>query len=136
LNLDFAILLLAYGSLPSSLFPCSPFFAPRLELMAEIFAFRQQLAILNRTAKRPSLSFQDRLFWGALAKCWQNWRSALLIVKPETVIKWHRQGFRLYWRWKSKTGRPGRQRIDAEIRELIRRISQENPLWGSASADD
>jgi hypothetical protein len=67
LNLDFAILLLAYGSLPSSLFPCSPFFAPRLELMAEILAFRQQLAILNRTAKRPSLSFQDRLFWVTLA---------------------------------------------------------------------
>ena len=107
------------------------FFAPRLELMAEILALRQQLAILNRTANLPSLRFQDRLFWGALAKCWQDWRSALLIVKPETVIKWHRQGFRLYWRWKSKTGRPGRPRIDAEIRELIRRISQENPLWGA-----
>ena len=85
------------------------FFAPRLELMAEILAIRQQLAILNRTAKRPSLRFQDRLFWVTLAKCWQDWRSALLIVKPETVIKWHRQGFRLYWRWKSKTGRPGGQ---------------------------
>jgi putative transposase len=107
------------------------FFAPRLELMAEILALRQQLAILNRIDKRPSLRFQDRLFWGALAKCWQDWRYALLIVKPETVIKWHRQGFRLYWRWKSKTGRPGRPRIDAEIRELIRRISQENPLWGT-----
>jgi hypothetical protein len=99
--------------------------------MAEILALRQQLAILNRTANRTSLRFQDRLFWGAWAKCWQDWRSALLIVKPETVIKWHRQGFRLYWRWKSKTGRPGRPRIDAEIRELIRRISQENPLWGT-----
>ena len=107
------------------------FFAPRLELMAEILALRQQLAILNRTANRPSLRFQDRLFWVTLAKCWQDWRSALLIVKPETVIKWHRQGFRLYWRWKSKTGRPGQPRIDAEIRELIRRISQENPLLGT-----
>src|SRR5499433_3068562 len=64
------------------------FFTPRLELMAEILALRQQLAILNRTAKRPSLRFQDRLFWVTLAKCWQDWRSALLIVKPETVIKW------------------------------------------------
>jgi hypothetical protein len=81
--------------------------------------------------KRPSIRFQDRLFWIALAKCWQDWRSALLIVKPETVINWHRQGVRLYWRWKSKPGRPGRPRIDAEIRELIRRISQENPLWGA-----
>src|SRR5499433_2600280 len=107
------------------------FFAPRLELMAEILALRQQLAILNRTAKRPSLRFQERLFWIALARFCRNWRSALLIVKPETVIKWHRQGFRLYWRWKSKTGRPGRPRIDAEIRDLIRRLSEENPLWGT-----
>src|SRR5262245_42359510 len=67
------------------------FFAPRLELIAEVLALRQQLAILNRTAKRPSLHFQDRLFWIALAKIWQGWRSHLLIVKPETVIKWHRQ---------------------------------------------
>ena len=107
------------------------FFAPRLDLMAEILPLRQQLAILNRTAKRHSLRFQDRLFWVTLAKCWQDWRSALLIVKPETVIKWHHQGFRFYWRWKSKTGRPGRPRIDAEIRELIRRISHANPLWGT-----
>src|SRR5499426_1610834 len=107
------------------------FFAPRLELIAEVLALRQQLAILNRTTKRPSLRFQDRLFWIALAKIWQGWRSALLIVKPETVSKWHRQGFQLYWCWKSQTGRPGRPRIDAEIRELIRRLSRENPLWGT-----
>ena len=99
--------------------------------MAEILALRQQLAILNRTAKRPSLRFQDRLFWIVLARFWKSWRSALLIVKPETVIKWHRQGFRLYWRWKSKAGRPGRPRINAEIRALIHRLSQENPLWGT-----
>jgi hypothetical protein len=109
----------------------SSFFAPRLELMAEILALRQQLAILNRTSKRPSLRFQDRLFWIALARFWQELRSALLIVKPKTVIKWHSQGFRLYWRWKSKAGLPGRPPIDAEIRELIRRFSQENPLWGT-----
>jgi putative transposase len=113
---------------PIALFPllfsrARSFFAPRLELIAHILALRQQPAILNRTAKRPSLRFQDRLFWVTLAKCWQDWRYALLIVKPETVIKWHRQGFRLYWRWKSKTGRPGRPRIDANIRELIRRVS-------------
>ena len=106
------------------------FFAPRLELIAEILALRQQLAILNRTTKRPSLRFQDRLFWTTLLRFWRDWRSPLLIVKPETVIKWHRQGFRLYWRWKSKAGRPGRPRISAEIRELIRRLSRENPLWG------
>src|SRR5215467_1620829 len=116
---------------PLLLFLAGSFFAPRLELMAEILALRQQLAILNRTAKRPSLRFQDRLFLIALARFWRDWRSALLIVKQETVIKWHRQGFRLYWRWKSKAGLPGRPRIDAEIRELIRRLSQENPLWGT-----
>jgi putative transposase len=99
--------------------------------MAEILALRQQLAILNRTAKRPSLGVQDRLFWIAISRFWRDWRSAMLIVKPETVIKWHRQGFRLYWLWKSKSGRPGRPRIDTEIRELIRRISRENPLWGT-----
>src|SRR4029434_843117 len=61
-------------------------FCPGMELMAEILALRQQLAILNRTAIRPSLRFQNRLFWVTLAQCWQDWRSVLLIVKPETVI--------------------------------------------------
>src|SRR5262249_51613176 len=88
------------------------FFTPRLELMAEILALRQQLAILNRRAKRPSLRFPDRVFWITLSRFWRDWRSALLIVKPETVIKWHRQGFRLYWCWKSKAVRPGLPRID------------------------
>src|SRR5262247_1357080 len=58
-----------------------------------------------------------------------NWREVLIVVKPETVIKWHGQGFRLYWRWKSKTP-VGRPKIDKEIRELIRKMSRENPLWG------
>jgi putative transposase len=60
---------------------------------------------------------------------WKNWREVLIIVKPETVIKWHRQGFKLYWRWKSKAP-VGRPKIDKEIRELIRKMSRENPLWG------
>jgi putative transposase len=114
---------------PLLLFVARSFFAPRLELMAEVLALRQQLAILNRTAKRPSLRFQDRLFWVSLARLWQDWRSALPIVKPETVIKWDCQGFRRYWRWKSEARRPGSPRIDTEIRALIRRLSQENPLW-------
>ena len=107
------------------------FFVPRVELMAEILALRQQLAILNRTTKRPSLRFRDRLFWIVLARFWQSWRSPLLIVKPDTVIKWHCQGFRLYWRWKSKSSLPGRPQIGPEIRNLIRRLSEENPLWGT-----
>src|SRR5262245_14664318 len=92
---------------------------------AEMGQIKLPKSILNRTTKRPSLRFQDRLFWVTLARFWRNWRSALLVVKPETVIKWHRQGFRLFWRWKSKAGRPGRLIIDAEIRELIHRLSLE-----------
>jgi transposase InsO family protein len=64
-----------------------------------------------------------------LSQLWKNWREVLIIVKPETVIRWHRQGFKLYWRWKSKAP-VGRPKIDKEIRELIRKMSRENPLWG------
>jgi putative transposase len=103
--------------------------APRLRLAAEILALRQQLAVLNRSTKRPQLRRRDRFFWVLLSKLWRNWREVLIIVKPETVIKWHRQGFKLYWRWKSNAP-VGRPKINKEIRELITRISGENPLWG------
>src|SRR5262249_50841315 len=103
--------------------------APRLRLAAEIVSLRQQLAVLNRGTKRPQLRRRDRFFWVMLSKLWKDWREVLIIVKPETVIKWHRQGFRLYWRWKSKAP-VGRPKIDKEIRELIRKMSRENPLWG------
>jgi transposase InsO family protein len=66
-----------------------------------------------------------------LAATWQDWRSALIIVKPETVIGWHRKGFRLFWTWKSCHGRCGRPRVPAETRQLIRRMSRYNPLWGA-----
>src|SRR5262249_29178334 len=92
----------------------------RLELMAENLALRQQLLVLNRTAKRPQLRSQDRLFWSTLSSLWKNWRSALMIVKPDTVVKWRKEGFRLYWRWKSKARHAGRSPISAEIRDLIR----------------
>jgi putative transposase len=119
-----------------SLFPALCFllrflFAPRLELIAENLALRQQLALLSRTAKRPKLRTQDRLFWSTLSSLWKNWRSALIIIKPDTVVRWHREGFRNYWRWKSKARNSGRPKIDSEIRELIRRMSEENPLWGA-----
>jgi putative transposase len=86
--------------------------------------------VLNRTVKRPNLRQRDRLFWVCLSRLWKDWRDALIIIKPDTVIKWHREGFRFYWRWKSKAP-IGRPPIDKEIRELIRRISRENPLWGA-----
>jgi putative transposase len=104
---------------------------PRLVLVTENLALRQQLVVLRRSANRPRLRHRDRLFWIALSQLWQNWRSILVIVKPETVIKWHRQGFKYYWRWKSRSGHVGRPKIDQEIRVLIRRMSGENPTWGA-----
>jgi transposase InsO family protein len=104
-------------------------FVSKLSLATEILLLRQQLLVLNRTVKRPKFRQRDRIFWVCLSKLWKDWRDLLIIVKPETVIKWHREGFRLYWRWKSKAP-IGRPQIDREIRELIRRISRENPLWG------
>jgi transposase InsO family protein len=110
---------------------CRLFFSPRLEFVAENLALRQQLAILYRNAKKPKLRSYDRLFWVTFSSLWKNWRSTLLIVKPDTVVRWHREGFRLYWRWKSKARNAGRPKIDVEIRHLIRQMSEENPLWGS-----
>jgi len=101
----------------------------RTTLAAENLALRQQLAVLNRKIHRPKLHRRDRFFWVILSQLWKNWREVLLIVKPETVIKWHRHGFKLDWRWKSKAP-VGRPKIDKEIRELIRKMSRENPLWG------
>ena len=106
---------------------------PRLSLVTENLALRQQLVILRRNTSRPRLRDRDRLFWVVLSNLWRDWRSILIIVKPETVIKWHRQGFKCYWRWKSRAGRVGRPRIDQEIRDLIRHMSRENPTWGVPS---
>jgi hypothetical protein len=94
----------------------------RTTLAAENFALRQQLAVLNRKIHRPHLHRRDRFFWAILSRLWKNWREVLIIVKPETVIKWRRQGFRLYWRWKSKAP-VDRPKIDKEIRELIVQMS-------------
>ena len=103
---------------------------PQRELAIENLALRQQLAILKRTTKRPRLTNADRAFWVALSRLWSDWQHALLLVKPETVIGWHRKGFRLYWTWKSRS-RSGRPRIDAEIRTLVDRMARENPTWGA-----
>jgi len=101
-----------------------------VELAAENLALRQQLAVLREKTKRPSLRQRDRIFWAILSGIWSNWRSALLIVQPDTVVRWHRQGFRIFWRWKSRTGKVGRPITEAEIRRLISRMSRENPRWG------
>jgi hypothetical protein len=104
---------------------------PKMHLAVENLALRQQLAVCKQSVKRPKLHPRDRVFWVWLSRLWPNWRSALAIVQPETVIRWHRQGFKLYWRWKSRACKVGRPGIDREIRELIRRMSRENPTWGA-----
>ena len=78
---------------------------------------------------RPWLRNRDRILWTWLAGFWLNWRSVLVIVQPETVVRWQQQGFKLCWRWMSRSSKPGRPITDAEIRNLIRRMSRHNPLW-------
>ena len=103
----------------------------RATLQLENVALRQQVAVLKRERPRPRLHPLDRVFWVLLFHLWPRWKDALVIVKPETVIGWHRRGFHLFWKWKSCHGKPGRPRTSKEIRELIQRMSRENPLWGA-----
>ena len=106
-------------------------FRSRVALQREILALRHQLSVLQRSVKRPKLTAADRQFWAGLSRVWSHWRDALVIVRPETVIAWHRKGFRLFWTWKARHGRPGRPPVPRETRELIRRMSRENPTWGA-----
>jgi hypothetical protein len=106
------------------------FFQTRTEIAVEVLALRQQVAVLKRRRPRPSLRPLDRLFWTVLRATWSRWKDALLIVTPETVVAWHRAGFRRYWRWKSRLC-GGRPRIPEEMRALIRRLAQENSDWGA-----
>jgi len=100
-------------------------------LALENLALRQQLAILKRSKKRPQIRTKDRLFWILLCRFWSNWREPLIVVKPETVIRWHRKDFKLFWRFKSRRKSPGRPPISAEIRDLILKMANANPLWGA-----
>ena len=103
----------------------------RASLQIEILALRHQLQVLRRTERqRLRLGTADRLLWVILLRFWPEWRKVLMLVKPETVIGWHRKGFRLYWSWKSRhrIGRPG---IPKDIRRLIREMSATNVLWGA-----
>jgi len=101
----------------------------RHDLATENLALRQQLAVMKYQRPRPRLTDADRLFWVVLSRIWSGWQSSLHVVRPETVLRWHRQGFRDYWQWKSR--RRGRPKVDPEIRALIRRMCQANPLWGA-----
>jgi putative transposase len=106
------------------------FFQSRTDMALEILALRQQLAVLKRKRPRPPLNRLDRLFWTTLRKLWSRWADVLVIVKPETVVGWHRAGFRLFWRWRSRR-RSGRPEVREDIRVLIRRMAQENSGWGA-----
>jgi putative transposase len=102
----------------------------RRELALENLALRQQLAVWKARQPRPRLMEMDRIFWIVLSRLWKNWRSSLQVVRPETVVRWHRRGFKLYWAWKSRRlwGRPA---IGRGLRDLIRQMSRANPLWGA-----
>lgn len=102
----------------------------RAQLLAENAFLRQQLAVLHRQTKTPRLSGRDRLSLLLLAPWVHNWRSILQIVQPETLLRWHREGFRLFWRWKSRRRGPVR-RLEAQTINLIQRMARENPLWGT-----
>jgi hypothetical protein len=106
-------------------------FRSRASLETEILTLRHQLNVLRRKApKRLVFSKFDRLVFASLYRLAPGILNALLIVKPETVIRWRRIGFRLFWRWKSRS-RGGRPKVPLEIRQLIRNMSLANPLWGA-----
>ncbi len=104
----------------------------RRELLLENLVLRQQLSVLQRRKRRPCVPAIDKLFWVAMLRLWSDWKRSLIVVSPETVVRWHRAGFRLYWAWLSRyRSRIGRRRIIKELRELIFRMVAENPTWGA-----
>src|SRR5262245_33063643 len=114
---------LLLGALPALL-------RSRRDLALENLLLRQQLSVAVRARPRPRLRRRDRLFWVVARRLGADWRCHLVLVQPETVLGWHRRGWRLYWWWRS--GRPtGRPRVPPEVRALIRRLAEENRLWGT-----
>jgi len=109
-------------------------FKDKANLIMEILALREQVAVLLDSKKRPKLTNQDRLFWIILSRIYSGWQSCLAIVKPATVIHWHRYFFKLYWRWKSR--KQGRPEITPEMKKLIKQLSKENPQWSAERIRD
>jgi transposase InsO family protein len=97
----------------------------------ENLALRQQLAVFKRTVKRPPLHRRDRLFWMLLAAVWRRWRTALFVVHPDTVVRWHRQWLRWRWTRRSRQTRPGRPSTNPALRALVMKMAAANPLWGA-----
>ncbi len=107
-------------------------FRSRARLHLEVLALRQQLAMVtHRNQRRFHFRQGERLFWVWLYRLWPGCVDTLRIFKPDTLVRWHRRGFRLYWTWRSRSRRGGRPSIPQDVRDLIRRISQDNPLWGA-----
>ena len=107
-------------------------FRSRGTLVLENLTLRQQLAVLKRRHPRPRLGLFDKLFWVIARRVWSAWKESLIIVTPETVVRWHRTGFRMYWRLISRVRtQVGRRRTPKEVRELIFRMVAENPTWGA-----
>jgi putative transposase len=103
----------------------------REALVAENLLLRHQLAVLTRpTRRRPRLRARDKLFWVVVRALRRDWRRHLVLVRPESVIRWHRQAWRLLWRWRSR-GPIGRPRLSAEVRQLIATMARDNPRWGA-----
>jgi len=97
----------------------------------ENLALRHQLGVLKRSVKRPRLVKKDRILWVLLCRFWHGWKDSLVIVKPDTVVRWHRKGFRVFWTWKSRRKRQGRPPIPSEVKSLIRKMALANRLWGA-----
>jgi len=101
----------------------------REQLVLENLALRHRIQVLKRRKKRPNLRTCDRLLWVSLKRLWPNWKTALVMVQPETVIGWQRTAFRAFWRWKSRV-KNGHPSTDPELIALIRHLGQANPTWG------
>ena len=100
-------------------------------LATENLALRQQINVLTRNQKRPKLKERDRLFWVILSRVWSGWRSAVVIVQPDTVVRWHKRAFKLYWRRKSRSVKRGRPAVDPDVRALIFQMADANSSWGA-----
>src|ERR1019366_850612 len=107
-------------------------FRSREDIILENLALRQQLLALHAQRPRPRLTASYKLFWVVLRKCWAGWKEPLIQVTPRTVVGWHRAGFRLYWKWRSRAkSRGGRKPVNKQIRVLIFQMVAENPTWGA-----
>ena len=107
-------------------------FGSRRDLLLENLALRQQLVVLKQRYPRPQVSISGKFFWVILRQLWPEWTHALILVQPETVVRWHRAGFKLYWTWLSRHRvRTGRKCVSKELRELIFRMVAENSTWGA-----